>query len=195
MLWSPQRLIVHEVVHAAAVVFFKRRWEVDLNPDIKHPYTTPEKNFLGQQAAFKENCMALCFQPQSVYALSNWQEFLATEVEKNPLFVKRMTLLSFLSFLQTRMRDSRPGDDSGWNPPGWSQHQFCQQSSFWIHDQQTRRQVGYLYRIWSIQAMIELLILPTLKKNFKRSIYCWCILKMLMHFRCCWLFILVFYYC
>lgn len=96
---------------------------------------------------------------------------------------KTYYFLQFFSFLQTCVRDSRPGDDSRWDPSSWSEHQLCQQSSFWIHNQQTRRQVGCLSRIYSVQAAVMALLPSTLKRNsFQEYVYCWCILKMLMHY-------------
>lgn len=81
------------------------------------------------------------------------------------------------------MCDSRPGDDGRWDPSGWSEHQLCQQPSVWIHNQQTRRQVGCLYRVYSVQAAVTALLTSPLKRNsFQEHVYCWCLLKMSMYY-------------
>lgn len=107
---------------------------------------------------------------------------------KKTAFVKKTYyFLSFFSFLQTCMCDSRPGDDSRWDTSSWSEHQLCQQSSVWIHNQQTRWQVGYLYGIYSVQSVVTALLPWPLKRNsFQEHICYWCLLKILVHY--CWFF-------
>ena len=75
------------------------------------------------------------------------------------------------------MCDSRPGDDGRWDPSSWSEHQLCQQSSFWIHNQQTRRQVGRLYRIYSVQAAVTALFTINTKEKLLPRAH-----LLLMHF-------------
>lgn len=74
------------------------------------------------------------------------------------------------------MCDSRPGDDSRWDPSSWSEHQLCQQSWFWIHDQQTRRQVGCLQNLPLSSYSYSIITINTKEKLLPRA------RLLLMHF-------------
>lgn len=45
-----------------------------------------------------------------------------------------LTVLVFLTLMQTRLCHSWASCDLGWNTAGWSEHQFHQQPILWLHN-------------------------------------------------------------